>query len=1298
SSPSDFIRASGRDLVVGAGNDPLKLQGINFWAYSDDLDDDPMEIVFNSYKYDWTDYAKVAALGYNCVRLNMDYRAFEDDDDPYSYKQEGWEWLERNIIHAKNSGIYLLLDMHTPQGGYQSYGFSGDFWGSGTADIANRNRLTALWAEIATRYKDEPAIAGFDIINEPLPPSASDYYTYIQQLVNAIRAVNTNHLIDIEQAFTPAGGSYDHQIVTGTNLMYDTHFYYAWNYASQLIPSYGGNDGGNYPDPSEDFDKNDLETVLLDDGLQFCIDNNVPHNAGEIGLSRYIFPIPEKGATTWMADVYDLHNENKVCAQQWTYHGSGFGLYYNVFGFPDEDYKVTELETFLQNNNTTVFPTAPTSTTYFIDPSGSDGASGLGALNAWATFSHAFGNMGAGDELVLADGTYNQTLEISLTGTSTDTITIRAMNDGQAIIDGEGVRKPGIIGSSGANTDSYIEIEGIIFKNAKSGTDDAIFHVWNNHNTFRRCSFYFAESGSNQQGLAFTHSQYNLAEDCIGAYITRHCFMSWDDNGLETHNTFRRCFATGYHPDRSDSLGISHFNIYGGSYDIVENCIGWYGSQNYGTSVHSQTGANYKCNNNKVLGSIMLGAGQVSTSQWYEGIGISINHAGGEAPKYNEVENCVLFGNQMHGFNIGEEGRTEYTIINHCVMQNNDSYAIRCKDPLTTISNSVFYDNEYGYNSSYHEGTYSFIDNFGNVGNNGVPSEETWPNSFSSDPLITDAGLQIPTNSPCYGTGESGSDVGATICSRYVDGVLTGEPLWPWPMQDRILAELGIDITAELTTKFGPTCQSLWTGNSSTDWGATTNWTGSNIPDDFKDATIPTSPAGGNFPQIGSSAEVSCKNLTIETGASLTIKSNALGTGSLIVEGTSSGNITIERYIAGHTTEFNGWHFLSSPVATFTIDRSGFDPGENDDLYRWEETTSLWMNHKAGDPVQIVSGTGYLVAYQSSGAKTFSGILNNSNITKTNLSYTPVANGTGWHLIGNPFPSAILWDATSWGLSGVNATAKIWKESTASYIDISKNDAIPAAQGFMINVTSATNSITIPLADRSHETQAWYKEDEVNKIKLTAYDTEGNTAQESIIKFNENATTGFDNQYDSRFLSGYAPLFFSFAEGEPVSTNALPELTEALSIPFSFTKNSSSTFNIKAEGIDQLAPSYPVYLTDLKINYTQNLSTGPTYTFTSVEGDNPARFLLHFKPVGIEEESTNQSNILVWATNNVINILNPHRQPGTIRVINMLGQEVMHTEMNGDNHEEIYIGLPSAYFIVSIVYKNGIVNRKVFIE
>ena len=53
----------------------------------------------------------------------------------------------------------------------------------------------------------------------------------------------------------------------------------------------------------------------------------------------------------------------------------------------------------------------------------------------------------------------------------------------------------------------------------------------------------------------------------------------------------------------------------------------------------------------------------------------------------------------------------------------------------------------------------------------------------SPDPLVADGGtiLQSPN--------------GVNVWLHYVDGELTDTPLWPWPMNDRIKARTGVDVT-----------------------------------------------------------------------------------------------------------------------------------------------------------------------------------------------------------------------------------------------------------------------------------------------------------------------------------------------------------------------------------------------------------------------------------------------------------------------------------------------------------------------
>ena len=64
-----------------------------------------------------------------------------------------------------------------------------------------------LWKTIAQRYKDEPAVAGYDLLHEPLPGrtgAAARYKAQLeplyQRITRAIREVDQKHMIILEGA------------------------------------------------------------------------------------------------------------------------------------------------------------------------------------------------------------------------------------------------------------------------------------------------------------------------------------------------------------------------------------------------------------------------------------------------------------------------------------------------------------------------------------------------------------------------------------------------------------------------------------------------------------------------------------------------------------------------------------------------------------------------------------------------------------------------------------------------------------------------------------------------------------------------------------------------------------------------------------------------------------------------------------------------------------------------------------------------------------------------------------------
>ena len=521
-----------------------------------------------------------------------------------------------------------------------------------------------------------------------------------------------------------------------------------------------------------------------------------------------------------------------------------------------------------------------------------------------------------------------------------------------------------------------------------------------------------------------------------------------------------------------------------------------------------------------------------------------------------------------------------------------------------------------------------------------------------------------------------------------------------------------------------------WVGTTGSDWAGTGNWNINSLPDEGAKITIPS--GAPNYPVLIS--DVTCKDLMIMSGASLTInpdkaltvtglltneagnsglviKSDATGTGSLI-HNTANVAATAERYISQWTDGVHGWHNLSSPVTSQDI-QPGFvsnPPTANEDFYKWDEVNGLWINTKlqggGWNPAfgnQFVVGDGYLIAYQSIQTKNFTGTLNNSDVAKTGLTYTTASDYTGANLLGNPFPCAIKWNQTTgasgWNLSNVGSVAKIWNETNASYTDIGQGGIIPAMNGFMVMVSgSGTGSLTIPAVDRTHSSTAWYKDDPINTIKLTAFDPEGATAQECYIKFNPEATNAFDEEFDSRFLSGYAPMFFSRFNNENLSTNTLPELSKEIEIPISFYKNNSTEFFIKAEGINNLEPQEEVFLTDVKLNFTQKLNDNPVYEFISIDGDNPARFVLKFGTIGIYENYTNQTNIFdILTIGKQLYVSSFSDQPYSLSIFNPTGQLVVQKDFDGNSKEQINITPPGTY-IVRVVSEQGVTTKKVFVR
>lgn len=253
---------------------------------------------------------------------------------------------------------------------------------------------------------------------------------------------------------------------------------------------------------------------------------------------------------------------------------------------------------------------------------------------------------------------------------------------------------------------------------------------------------------------------------------------------------------------------------------------------------------------------------------------------------------------------------------------------------------------------------------------------------------------------------------------------------------------------------------------------------------------------------------------------------------------------------------------------------------------------------------------------------------------------------------------------------------------------------VPDASGAWVYVDQGTNSITIPTANRVHNSTAWYKDKEMNVIGLTAHDTEGGTWQETMIRFIPDATEGFDLAYDSKFMGGYAPYPYSATAEGNLSTNVLPQLDESLVIPLTFIKNTSDHFYLEAVGLDNLEPQVTVYLRDKVLANSWNLSKNPVYVFTASDADPYDRFELRFGPVGVDEAKEFPSPLQAWYNKGLLHI--PGLEgPARVSVYSLSGQclETGNVSLTTDYHMEL--SLPTGLYVVRVVQGDGVKTAKV---
>jgi hypothetical protein len=255
----------------------------------------------------------IKGWGANCIRVPFNYKVVEFEDRPFSLNEEGLSYLDKVVKWCQRHELYCILDMHAAPGAQNPD------WHSDCSDKPdlfsnefNKDRYLRLWHFLASRYKDYSAVAGYDILNEPVVDTGQEALVkdLYERATKEIRDAGDRHIIFLEgnqwaQRLNFLGTPVD------SNTAYSIHAYppiaFTFNLEREL----------HYPGKAYGITWNKTALEML--GMtyrNFIKRHDVPLYVGEFGVNArdgYY------GENAWVSDMLSIFKKHSLHWTYWTY-------------------------------------------------------------------------------------------------------------------------------------------------------------------------------------------------------------------------------------------------------------------------------------------------------------------------------------------------------------------------------------------------------------------------------------------------------------------------------------------------------------------------------------------------------------------------------------------------------------------------------------------------------------------------------------------------------------------------------------------------------------------------------------------------------------------------------------------------------------------------------------------------------------------------------------------------------------------------------------------------------------------
>ena len=541
-------------------------------------------------------------------------------------------------------------------------------------------------------------------------------------------------------------------------------------------------------------------------------------------------------------------------------------------------------------------------------------------------------------------------------------------------------------------------------------------------------------------------------------------------------------------------------------------------------------------------------------------------------------------------------------------------------------------------------------------------------------------------------------------------------------------------------------------------WATGSTWASGSEPSDSSDVEIiasttvtvsSTSATTNDLSTISNGAITIAKNGALKitgdfsnSSGNINLNSDSDEFSSLIVQGSSSGNIIYNRYV-NSLSNGSGWDLVGSPVNGLQISSfvstndSGGSPlatgngsgaGASGEyaIGTYDSSNNSWSNYTSANvsTTQFTPGKGYQMATDSGATLTFTGTVD-TNATET-IAIEDYSDGSGshWNLISNPYPSFItigpnsttdtflevnddVIHATYVGVYGYDADNS--NGSNYTVYNNSSNGKIAPGQGFFVAARStSTANITFKEEMQTASTgDDFISGDnmENTEVELRIYNDNSSIGNTKLF-FEENLTPGLDIGWDAGSFSQSDAIMTRLIEddeGHGLAINAMGlDAMENAVIPLVINQSAGQEFRVNLH--TATIPDPNVYLEDVEEGTFTNLYEGDFVLTPTSDLEGVGRFFIHMSAdtMSNEDVSTSLLNAYKEVDASFITIEGLATQTNETKVslYNILGREVFSTTLNNNMNTQTIstVGLSSGIYVIELESGTDRLTKKLLIQ